>query len=268
MRAFFCLLVLLIVNPMLQASTPEWLMNTYSRSMGHILSVDNAISNPSNLSLEEQTSININYSNDYLCKELSSLQAAFIMPNDIVDWGALTSYYGYSNYNELHCGISVSKLLVDNFSLGVRLLYYRMDYIGNEDVVNRVTADVGLSFNIVDNLDMSMLLTNPIRVRYTTDLSKYYLPIYMALGLSYTPTERVKVQAEVAKDTNYPIEGKIALSYHPVTSFDLRVGICSSPFIPTLGVGLKRRKFNIDVASSYHPELGFSPSIGIVYIFK
>ncbi len=268
MRAFYCLLFSLLVSPLLQASTPEWLMNTYSRSMGHIVSVDNAISNPSNLSFQDQTSINLNYSNDYLCKELSSLQAGFIMPNDIVDWSALTAYYGYSNYNELHCGITVSKLLVDNFSLGVRLLYYRLDYIGNEEVVNRVTADIGLSFHIVDNLDMSMLLTNPLRVGYTADLSKYYLPIYMALGLSYTPTEKIKVLAEVAKDTNYPIEGKLGLSYHPIESFDLRVGVCSSPFIPTLGVGIKMKKINIDVASSYHPELGFSPSVGVVYIFK
>ncbi len=268
MRTLSCLFVLLIVNTSLQASTPEWLINTYSRSMAHILSVDNAVSNPSNLSFQDQTSINISYSNDYLCKELSSLQAAFLMPNKVIDYSALLTYYGYSNYNEIHCGLSVSKLLVDNFSLGVRLFYYRLDYIGNEEVINRVSADIGLSFHIVDNIDMSMLLTNPIRVGYTTDLSRYFLPIYMALGLNYTPTDRLKVQAEVAKDANYPIEGKLALAYQPIDSFDIRVGVCSSPFIPTLGVGLKMNLLNIDIASSYHPELGFSPSIGLVYIFK
>ncbi len=268
MRTLICLVVLLIVNNLLSASTPEWLMNTYSRSMGHILSVDNAIANPSNLSFQDQSSINISYSNDYLCKELSSLQVAFLMPNKVVDCSAILTYYGYTNYNEIHCGLSVSKLLVGNFSLGVRVFYYRLDYIGNEDVINRVSADIGLSFRIVDNLDISMLLTNPIRVGYTSDLSKYYLPIYMALGVNYSPTDKLKVQAEVAKDTNYPIEGKLALAYNPIESFDVRVGVCSSPFIPTLGVGLNMKNFNLDIASSYHPELGFSPSVGIVYIFK
>ncbi len=251
----------------LYCSTPLWLLDARASALGQILSVDNPLANPASLSQDPTTRLYIDYQSPYLTSQLATLQAGFMSQLKSFDYTLSLSYQGYVDFNEMRCGLAVSKLLTPNFSLAIRLLYYRMDYIGNQDVINRLVGDIGLTYAFVNNLRMGVLLINPFRTGYSRDRSKYYLPICFVLGLQYDASTSCSFLLECAKDIYYPFTAKMGVAYRPIDLVELRLGILSSPFIPTFGIGLHWSKIGCDVASSYHPVLGFSPQLGIKYYF-
>ena len=261
-----CCVLFAVLQPV-RTGTPEWLLDARASALGQILSVDNSLANPSYMSNAPTTCLFIDYQSPYLTAELSTLQAGFLSHLKGYDYSLQVSYQGYAKFNEIRCGLAVSKLLKPNFSLAIRLLCYRMDYIGNEDVINRLTADIGLTYQFVNNFRIGVLLINPFRTGYTRDKSKYYLPISFLLGLQYDPVRHCTLLIECVKDICYPFIGKIGFAYRPVDLVELRLGLLTSPFIPTCGIGLRWSKLSCDVASSYHPLLGFSPQIGFKYYF-
>ena len=60
---------------------------------------------------------------------------------------------------------------------------------------------------------------------------------------------------------------KTAVEYKPVPGFCFRTGLKTLPLTPTFGIGYQQGFFGADLAGDYHPQLGFSPALGIHFIF-
>jgi hypothetical protein len=73
---------------------------------------------------------------------------------------------------------------------------------------------------------------------------------------------------EEEKDIDQQAVFKAGLEYHVIDVLFLRAGIGSNPTLSTFGFGLKINQFVLDVASSYHQELGFSPQFALAYDLK
>jgi hypothetical protein len=56
------------------------------------------------------------------------------------------------------------------------------------------------------------------------------------------------------------------LEYQFTPQFSIRFGYASQPASASMGIGFKLKNIQIDLASSYLANLGFTPSINIVYI--
>ncbi|MEG1586843.1 MAG: hypothetical protein RR346_08205 [Bacteroidales bacterium] len=239
------------------------------RSLGiaRIVSPVHSFVNPASLSLLPERRLLFSYQNRFLVKQLSSLTACYQQPTKWVDFSALINYFGYDLYHEIRCGINVSKVLKPGLSLGVRIYYFRMDYIDNQDVVSVVSGDIGMQYQPVDNFRAGFLISNPFRVSYKQAGREYDLPVVMQIGAEFGLTQSCNILAGVEKDTRYPICFKIGIAYEVISQFELRAGLLTSPLMPTGGIGYRLGDFKTDIAVAFHTSLGTSPSFCFSYYF-
>ena len=149
MKSFFLTVLSSLILCSLYASGPILTRDARSIALGGMVASISSYTNPSALSLDPQTEINLTYENRFCMKELSTYTIAYSQPTKWIDVSALLTHYGYADYHETTCGLNVSKLLGNGFSLGVRLVYYTMNYIDNEDAIHVFTADAGIQYHLL-----------------------------------------------------------------------------------------------------------------------
>jgi hypothetical protein len=64
-----------------------------------------------------------------------------------------------------------------------------------------------------------------------------------------------------------PLSAAFGVEYQPFTDFQLRAGLRSAPFRPSLGIGYRFSMITADVVMIYHPILGVSTGLGLSYAF-
>lgn len=251
----------------LYGSDPVTWRDVSSSGAGEVYAPVSSFVNPAALSLSRERQLLCSYENRFLVKELSSLTACFEQPTRLVDFSVLVNYFGYDLYHEIRAGINVSKLLKPDFSLGVRVYYYGLQYVDSEDNISVVSADIGLQYIPVDNFRIGVLICNPFRVSYKQGGVEYDLPVSVEAGVEWLLSERCRIRAAAEKDTRYPVAFKSGIAYDIVAQLELRAGIRTSPFMPTCGIGVRYDCFRVDAAFSYHSVLGISPALSIGYYF-
>jgi len=85
--------------------------------------------------------------------------------------------------------------------------------------------------------------------------------------LSYSFSDRVLVTAETEKDMAQEVAFRAGLEYRLAEQFYVRAGIGTNPTQNAFGFGMKVGSLRIDLASSFHHVLGYSPQAGIVVAF-
>lgn len=265
MKRLFILYLGAFVPESTSASDAFQLRDIRSFALAEIVASLSSYSNPSALSLTPARTFSLSYENRFMTRELSTYAAAFSQPTPWVDLSVVVSRYGYEDYHETKCGLNVGKLLGNGFSLGVRFLFFNMDYVDNEDPVNVFSADVGLQYQPVDNLLLGVLVSNPFGITYKRSDERYDLPVTFSVGLRYTLIPQCNLWMEGEKSSDTPFCWKGAAEYEIMEALRLRLGILSSPWMPTFGVGYRMGKLSFDVAGAWHPVLGISPGIGISF---
>ncbi|MEG1905039.1 MAG: hypothetical protein RR212_11630 [Bacteroidales bacterium] len=239
----------------------------HSMGIGNIYAPLSSYLNPAALSLSKKRALVCAYENKFLVKQLSTLTACYEQPNRLLDFSVLINYFGYDLYHETRCGLNVSKVLKPGLSLGARIYYYGLQYADSKGLISVVSGDIGLQYLPVDNLRIGFLIQNPFRVSYKQEGTEYDLPVCMEIGAEYQFADAASLLVAVEKDTRYPVCFKAGMSYEIERFLQLRIGVLSSPFMPTGGVGFCFDAFQVDAAFSYHSTLGLSPAISIRYNF-
>lgn len=268
-KTLLSLLIVWILAPHfeMKAIEPMPWTEVCSMGVGDIYAPLASYVNPAALSLSKKRGLLCAYENKFLVKQLSTLTACYEQPNRLLDFSVLINYFGYDLYHETRCGLNVSKVLKPGLSLGARIYYYGLQYADNKGLISVVSGDIGLQYLPVDNFRIGFLIQNPFRVSYKQEGAEYDLPVCMEIGGEYRFADAASLLVAVEKDTRYPICFKAGMSYEIEGFLQLRIGILSSPFMPTAGIGFCFDVFQVDAAFSYHSTLGLSPAISIRYNF-
>ena len=73
------------------------------------------------------------------------------------------------------------------------------------------------------------------------------------------------IVGNVETNKNTSISGRVGVEYKLMDNFCVRMGVRTTPLLPTFGIGYKLHSFVIDAAAQYHPVLGMSTGIGVKY---
>jgi len=196
--------------------------------------------------------------------DLNQVAAAVVFPSELGAFGLQMSYFGFDLYNEQKIGIAYARRLMDKLSLGVQFdwLNTQIANYGNKGVI---TFEIGLMSPITSNLTIGVHLYSPMRVEL---IEGEELPPVFKVGLAYEASKKVLLTAEVEKESDLNPNVKAGLEYLIHPSLAIRLGVASNPSLFSFGLGYRiNNQFFIDVASSYHQDLGFSPSISVRYAF-
>lgn len=204
------------------------------------------------------------YESRFMMSELGMKAFAAGMPMKFGTFGLNVNSFGFSQYSEMKAGIAYAQKLGERFSMGVQLNYFNTRIGENYGSSAAVGGEIGILAEPVKNLTVGLHLFNPTRAKLSGNLTER-IPTIMRFGLSYKFSDQVFIITEAEKDVDYKTTFRGGLEYRPLPSFYIRAGAASNPGLVSMGFGVVLKKFRLDVASSFHSVLGFSPSVGLQY---
>lgn len=200
----------------------------------------------------------------FLLSEIRSVAAGAAFPTASGTFALSVDYFGFDAFNQQQIGLAYGRRLLDEVSIGARFLYLntRIPDYGQR---GHLTFEVSLLAEVLPELTLGAQIHNPLQLEVTENET---LPTIFALGLTWQPSEDVLISSEVEKDIDFPARVKIGIQYRLIEAFSLRVGVGANPTSPSFGLAYQfDNGLSLNVASSHHPYLGFTPGFDVTYCF-
>ena len=225
----------------------------------------NAQNNQAGLAFIKNFQAGAFYENRFLVSDLGMKAFAAAMPTKLGTFALEVTSLGLGKlYSENKAGVSYSRKFGPKFSASVQLNYFNTHIGENYGSASTATGEFGIIAMPVKNLTIGFHLYNPTRSKLSGGLDER-LPTVMRLGTVYRFSDQVFVTVEAEKDVDYKPVIRGGLEYRPVPNFYLRAGAASNPGVMAFGFGIVMKKLRLDLASTFHSQLGFSPSVGLQY---
>ncbi len=222
--------------------------------------------NQAGLAFLKNISAGIYVENKFLVKELNYRIFGFCLPTRSGVFALNINYFGYNLYNESKLGIAYAKAFGDSFSAGIELNYMRIaigEGYGNK---NLVSFEFGLLYSPVEQLNIGFHAFNPTGI-WLLALNDECLSTKFRLGITYQFSLNLLISIESEKQLSTKPSLKTGLEYNFNQKFFIRTGVSTNPVTYAFGAGLLLNKLRIDLASSIHQVLGYSPQLSIIYLF-
>ena len=168
-------------------------------------------------------------------------------------------FEGFSLYHKHSAGLSYALAFTDQWQGGVFVRYRRRNRI--EDVADKGAVESGLSVACrLEHWDLSFKAAYEIPLQ---DSGIWQQALSLLLTAAYRLSDDLSIGVEVGKDIRYPVEAAAAVAYRIKGRF-MVFGLCGVyPFRFSLGGGYTAPRFDIIVATAYHPPLGATGQISV-----
>jgi len=200
----------------------------------------------------------------YLLNDLNNFGFGFAMPTNSGSFGVSVHYFGFEDFNQSKIGLTYARKLMDKLSVGIQfdMLSTQISEYGNK---NLFTFEIGVQSELIENLLLGFHLYNPVKLEI---IEEEYLPTILRAGATYTASKKLMLHAELEKDFDFPFIFKGGVEYELTDDLWLRVGIQTNPTALSFGLGYQMKNgLRFDLASNYHQELGFTPSVAVGFYF-
>ena len=202
----------------------------------------------------------------FMLNELGLYQLAIAVPTNSGNFGFKAGYFGFSEYNESQMGLAYARKLGSKVDLGVQFNYngIQLSGYGNSSAIN---FEIGTIFHLTDKLNAGIHAYNPAGGKYGKNSEEKLASIY-TVGLGYDASDKFFVSAEIEKEEDQAVNVNAGMQYRFLPQFMGRAGIATNTSNVYAGVGLFLKTFRLDVVASYHPQLGVTPGLMLVYNFS
>lgn len=237
-------------------------MGAYSANFVDPLSV---LSNQAALANIKGISAGVYGEKRFLLEELSVYNFSFCLPLFSGGIGLSTRYFGYNEFNETQFGIGYGKALGKiDIGMQVNLHSLNIPAYGNDRLVN---FEAGAIIHINEQVFAGIHVYNPAGSKFGKDNLEKLSSSYTG-GLGYEASEKLFLSAELIKDEDKPVNINVGMQYVFDKKIFARLGLYTETTNLYVGVGLRWNDFRIDVTASYHPQLGFTPGVLLVFMKK
>lgn len=202
----------------------------------------------------------------FLLKELGLYQIAMALPTRSGNFGVQAGYYGFSDYNESQAGFAYARKLGDKVDAGVQFNYHgiRISGYGNSSAIN---FETGVILHLTEKLHAGLHVYNPVGGKFSKHADEKLASVY-TVGLGYDASEKFFAGAEIEKEENQPVNVNAGIQYKFLPQLMARGGVATATGSFYFGIGYYFNSFRIDAAAAYHPQLGLTPGLMLIYDFK
>ncbi len=238
-------------------------LSAYSKQQNDVLSFTG---NQAALAQTKNVGFGIYGERRFLLKETSAYTFAASLPTRLGNFGLQLNYAGFKNFNENKIGLAYARSLGKKVDVGVQFNYYgyRIPAYGNASSIN---FEIGAMIHLTDKLNAGIHIYNPVGGKLGKNNEEKLASAYKA-GLGYDASDKFFISAEVIKEEDKPVNVIAGLQYHFAKQFFAKAGFISESTTAYLGAGVGWKNLRLDISSSYHPQLGFSPGILLIMNFK
>ena len=234
-------------------------------SLNHI-DVFSFTSNQASLAQIDNASAGVFAERRFLLAELNNYTAAIAVPTSSGNFGVKTNYFGFSDYNETEIGLAYGRKMGSKVDIGAQFNYHgiKISGYGNSSAIN---FEIGTILHVTDKLHVGVHVNNPVGGKFGKD-NQEKLPSVYAFGLGYDASEKFFISTEVQKEEDQPVNVNVGLQYKFLPQLLARAGIESATSSAWFGIGLSWRSFRLDVTTGYHPQLGITPGLLLLFNFN
>lgn len=213
-----------------------------------------------------RTSAGLYAEQKYGLKELSMYMGTVAIPVNRGGIGVAMQYAGSGNFNESQVGIAYGRNL-GKVSIGVQFNYnmMRIAGYGNDAAVG---FEVGGQWRINSTFITGIHIVNPAGGRFRNHAEEKLAAVYQ-FGAGYEVSKQLFLSAELTKEEDRPVNVQAGLQYMAVPDrLFLRTGITTATTSPYAGLGWQWKNCRADVSVRYHPQLGLSPGVMLLFYGK
>jgi hypothetical protein len=202
----------------------------------------------------------------FMLNETSAYSLAIPVPTRLGNFGIQLNYAGYKNFNENKIGLAYARKLGKLVDVGVQFNYYgySIPAYGNASAVN---FEMGALMHISDKLNAGIHIYNPTGVKLGKRSDEKIASAYK-FGLGYDASKNFFIGGEIIKEEDKAVNVIAGLQYHFARQFFVKAGFISESASAYAGAGVGWKNLRLDIASGYHPQLGFSQGILLIINFK
>lgn len=203
----------------------------------------------------------------FMLEETSLYGLALALPTkNLGNFGVMVNYSGFTNFNENKAGLAYARSLGSKVDVGVQFNYYgyRIPSYGSASAIN---FEAGALVHLTDNLNAGVHVYNPVGGKLGKEGDEKLASAYK-LGLGYDASDNFYFSTEVVKEEDKEVNVIGGIQYHFKKQFFARAGFMSETGSGFAGLGLSWNNLRFDISASYHPQLGFSPGLMLMYNFK
>lgn len=202
----------------------------------------------------------------FMLQSLNNYIAAFALPTTSGNFGLKTRYFGFSDYNETQIGLAYGRMLGDKVDIGAQFNYnaIRISGYGGSSAVS---FEMGTVFHISEQVHLGIHANNPVGGKFGKDQQEK-LPAVYSFGLGYDASEKFFFGAEIVKEEDQPVNVNTGIQYKLLPQLLTRIGLETATSAVWAGIGMTWKTFRVDVMTSFHPQLGLSPGLLIIFNFN
>jgi hypothetical protein len=224
------------------------------------------IVNPASISNLNSASAGVYGERRFLLNALNQYTAVAGFKTSSGNFGLQADYFGYSNYNESQLGIGYGRSLGSKVDVGVKFNYYNLR-AASYGSASTFHFEAGAIMHLSDKLHAGFSVFNPVGGELNKETNEKIAAVYRG-GFGYEASDRFFITAEIIKEENKNVGVNAAFQYVFIKQLFLRGGINTLNSQPFVGVGLKLGQMRVDFATNYHPQLGVSPAVMLLFNFN
>ena len=202
----------------------------------------------------------------FLLNTTNMYSAVIALPTKLGNFGFQGDYLGYKNYNESQLSLLYARSLGSAIDVGIKFNYFSFRIPGYQGS-SAITFDIGAIAHLTDKLNAGINIYNPVGGTLSQTENEKLASIY-TFGIGYEASDDFLISAEIIKEENIPVNVKAGVQYNFLNQFFARVGINSVNSSPFAGAGISWNNLRLDISASYHPQLGISPGVMLIFNFK
>jgi hypothetical protein len=196
----------------------------------------------------------------FLLKELASYSFTVALASSTGNFGLSGDYTGGNLFNETGLGLAYARKLGTRVDVGVQFHYFSMK-AGEYGAASTATFDVGAIFHLTEQVQTGVHVYNPVEMK----LGQEKLPAFYGAGIGYDASPQLFIGAEVQKREDHPLTVNAGLQYVFADKLIARGGISSATSVYYMGFGIKLKNLRVDATASFHPYLGITPGLLLIY---
>ncbi len=225
--------------------------------------------NPSQNTEIKKITIGIGAESPYYIQGLQSLSFSFVFPfREFHAFAFHCSRLGtkefYHQDFRLSYGISISPKLNIGAQIEKKERVYTPDPF---HTYSAWMASIGFSTKPIAGLSLGASISNPNHAHWSNE-QKSALPSILRLGSTLSISTKVKMYAQLDKESMQKVDFISGIEYTPRSQIQLRMGIATAPFQASLGASILWKNTRVDFSTTSQFQLGISSGVSIIQSFR
>lgn len=223
--------------------------------------------NQASLAQLKSSAVGIYGERRFLLTELNNYTAAIGLTTHSGNFGIKANYSGFTDYNETQLGLAYGRKLGNKLDIGAQVNYNAIRISSGYGNASTVSFEIGTIFHVTEKLHAGLEVSNPVGGKFGKEQQEKLSSVY-TVGLGYDASEKLLISAAIEKEEDQPVNVNAGFQYKFIPQLLVRAGMATASSSAWLGLGLSLHSFRLDVTAGYHPQLGITPGLLLLFNFN